>query len=69
MEKYLLGLIRLLITVLSPSLRDSLVGMLDELEAKAKETVNDWDDLFVAILKLLLLGKESKDDPPDKSFT
>lgn len=56
MEKYLLALIRLLLTVLSPELREGLVQLLNDLEEKAKATSNEWDDLLVAMLKRLLLG-------------
>lgn len=56
MEKYLLGLIRLLITVISPEIRNSLVNLLNKLEADAKKTANEWDDVIVGLLKSLLLG-------------
>jgi len=56
MEKYLLALIRLLLTVLSPELREGLVQLLNDLEEKAKATSNEWDDLLVSMLKRLLLG-------------
>jgi len=56
MEKYLLALIRLLVTVLSPELRAGLVELLDGLEEKAKATSNEWDDVLVAMLKRLLIG-------------
>lgn len=54
MEKYLLHVLRLLITVMSPELRKSLQAVIDQLEAKAKETVNEWDDVFVAVVKTVL---------------
>lgn len=60
MEKYLLALIRLLVTVLSPELRKSLGELLNDLTEKAKATDNEWDDILVSMLKRLLLG----DDKP-----
>ena len=62
MEKYLLGLIRLLVTVISPEIRNTLVNLLSQLEAQAKKTPNEWDDVIVGLLKALLLG----DDKPTK---
>jgi len=62
MEKYLLSLIRLLLTVLSPEIRNSIVKLLNDLEKQADKTSNKWDDLIVVMLKHLLLG----DDKPAK---
>ena len=56
MEKYLLSLIRLLLTVLSPEIREAIVSFLNELEKQADKTVNEWDDLIVVMLKRLLFG-------------
>jgi len=56
MEKYLLGLIRLLVTVISPEIRNGLINLLNKLEADAKKTPNEWDDVIVGLLKSLLLG-------------
>lgn len=54
MEKYLLGILRLLLTVMSPELRKNLEDFVKQLEVNAAKTVNEWDDVFVAILKTLL---------------
>lgn len=54
MEKYLLSLIRLLLTVMSPDLRKNLEAFVNGLEAQAKKTPNEWDDLFVSMLKSVL---------------
>lgn len=61
MEKYLLSLIRLLMTVISPNIREALILFLDKLEADAKETVNEWDDFIVALLRKLLIGEKKND--------
>jgi len=61
MEKYLLALIRLLVTSISPQLREGLVGMLNDLEKKAEETPNEWDDVIVGLLKRLLIPAEKSD--------
>ncbi|GAI65541.1 unnamed protein product, partial [marine sediment metagenome] len=45
------------VTVISPELRTGLAAWLNELEAKAKKTPNPWDDVFVGILKSVLLTK------------
>lgn len=62
MDKYLLALIRLLVSVISPELRNTLTTMLNGLEAQAKKTPNEWDDVIVAMLRTLLLG----DDKPTR---
>jgi len=61
MEKYLLSLIRLLLTVLSPEIRNSIVKLLNDLEKQADKTSNKWDDLIVVMLKHLLLGNNKSD--------
>jgi len=61
MEKYLLSLIQLLVTVISPELRQGIVTMLNALEKQAEKTPNKWDDVIVAMLKQLVLG-DSKTD-------
>ena len=61
MGKYLLALIRLLVTVVSPEIRKGIVDMLNNLEIQAKKTPNEWDDVIVAMLKTLLLSGEKKD--------
>lgn len=56
MEKYLLSLIRLLVSVISPELRSGLTTLLNTLEKQAEKTPNEWDDVIVGLLKSLLLG-------------
>lgn len=55
MNEWLLRLVRLVLTVLSPELRTALVEWLDDLDARAKNTDNPWDDVLVGILKSILL--------------
>jgi len=56
MNKWLFQLITLVVTVLSPALRKSLETLLTDLEESASKTANPWDDMFVDLLKTLLLG-------------
>ena len=57
MLELLLSFIPLVLSVISPELRKSLVTFLDNLEVEAKKTTNKWDDYLVAALKIILLGK------------
>ena len=57
MNEWILRLIGLVVTVASPELRAMLTEWLQTLEANAKKTANPWDDILVAMLKTLLLGK------------
>lgn len=59
MNKWILRLINLVVTVASPELRQGLEDWLNNLEAQAKKTANPWDDILVSMLKTLLLGKEN----------
>ncbi len=43
-----------LITLLTPEIRDIVEKSVKEWEAKAEETLNPWDDMFVATLKGIL---------------
>jgi nitrate reductase assembly molybdenum cofactor insertion protein NarJ len=65
LSPYLEWLFRILATVLeellkrvSPEIRLSIRKWIQELEKNAKETKNPWDDLFVALLKIVF-GVES----------
>jgi len=65
LSPYLEWLFRILATVLeellkrvSPEIRLSNRKWIQELEKSAKETKNPWDDLFVALLKIVF-GVES----------
>ena len=57
MNQWILRLIGLIVSVSSPELRTALTEWLNVLEAQAKKTANPWDDILVAMLKTLLLGK------------
>ncbi len=57
MNEWILRLISLVVTVASPELRKILEDWLSTLEAQAKKTANPWDDILVAMLKTILLGK------------
>lgn len=59
MEQQPIGLIimivRQLLKLISPHIREYLEKILPELEAKAKATPNPWDDILVAILKVMFV--------------
>ncbi|GAI52403.1 unnamed protein product [marine sediment metagenome] len=57
MNDWIMRLFGLVVTVISPELRKGLEVWLNELEARAKKTPNPWDDVFVGILKSVLLNK------------
>ncbi|GAI93121.1 unnamed protein product [marine sediment metagenome] len=57
MNKWLLQLITMVVTVMSPELRKGLEVWLDKLEADAKKTANPWDDILVGLLKSMLFSK------------
>ena len=57
MNEWILRLIGLIVGVASPELRKVLEDLITTLEAQAKKTANPWDDILVALLKTLLLGK------------
>jgi len=57
MNEWILRLITLVVTVASPELRKTLSDWIAQLETNAKKTANPWDDILVAMLKTLLLGK------------
>lgn len=58
MNQLLFRILLLVVTMLSPELRKTLVAMLNTLETEAKRTATPADDILVAILKELLLGKQ-----------
>jgi len=47
-------IIKKVIGLISPELRGILVSAIDQLDKKAKETSNPYDDIIVMILKALL---------------
>ena len=54
MNKWLWRLLELILVQASPTIRDSLCKGLKELEEKAKETDNKWDDVLVGVLQTVL---------------
>lgn len=57
MNKWLLRVITLIVTVMSPELRNMLEQLLNTLAEQAEQTSNPWDDILVGLLKSLLLGE------------
>jgi len=57
MNKWLLGLIQLVVKVVSPEIRTGANKLLDDLEAQAKKTPNPWDDMLVGLLKTIMTGE------------
>jgi len=57
MNNWILRLITMVVTVMSPELRKGLEDWLNQLEVQAKKTENPWDDILVAMLKTVLLNK------------
>lgn len=57
MNKWLLQLITMIVTVMSPELRKVLEDVVNGLETQAKKTANPWDDILVGLLKTLLFNK------------
>ena len=51
MPKWLWDLILMMLMKASPELKAVVCQKLDELEAKAKETKNPWDDMLVKMAK------------------
>lgn len=63
MDKWILGLLTRIATVISPDIRGMVVEWLRDLDTRAKATPNPWDDIFVAFLKMLLNVETT--DPAD----
>lgn len=57
MNEWIFRLIGLVVSVASPELRKALAELLNDLEKKAAKTPNPWDDILVAMLRTILLGK------------
>ena len=57
MSNIILKILPLLISVLSPTLKELLCKFVTEFEAKAKETENDWDDVAAYLLRTLFCPK------------
>lgn len=54
MNEWILRIITMVLGVMTPELRESLIAFVRSMEANAKETPNPWDDIFVGLLKSLL---------------
>lgn len=59
MNEWIFRLIGLIIAVASPELRNTVKVWLDTLEKEAQTTNNPWDDILVAMLRTILLGKDT----------
>jgi len=59
MNEWIFRLIGLIIAVASPELRKGLEEWLNTLEKQAQATDNPWDDILVAMLRTILLGKDT----------
>jgi len=57
MNEWILRLITMIVTVMSPELRKGLEDVINGLDAQAKKTANPWDDILVGLLKTLLFNK------------
>jgi len=57
MNVLLFRILLLVVTMLSPAVKATLTDLLNQLDADAKKTANPWDDIFVAMLKTLVLGE------------
>jgi len=56
MNVLLFRILLLVVTMLSPAVKSTLTDLLNQLDADAKKTDNPWDDIFVAMLRTLVLG-------------
>jgi len=54
MNKWLWRLLELILVQASPTIREHLCTLLSDLEQKAKETDNDWDNVLVGLLQIFL---------------
>jgi len=51
---WILIILRIVWSKLSPIIREALIKWVSELEKMAAETPNKWDDFLVAVLKLII---------------
>ena len=51
---WILAILKLIWANVSPQIRDAIVKFVEDLEKKANETPNAWDNLAVAVLKVIL---------------
>jgi len=54
MNEWILRLITLIVSSASPELRAGITAWVKDLEAKAKQTPNPFDDVLVGLLKIVL---------------
>lgn len=54
MNEWLLRIITMVFSVMTPELRESMVAFINAMAANAKKTPNPWDDIFVGVLKSML---------------
>ena len=52
----LLNILKMVIGVASPEIREMLKAWIVEFQTKAAETPNPWDDLLALILKAIIVG-------------
>ena len=57
MNVLMFRILLLVVTMLSPTVKSTLTGLLNQLDTDAKKTDNPWDDIFVSMLKTLILGQ------------
>ena len=59
MEKILLMILRAVLKAVTPQIRGIVVEFIAKLEEMASKTPNEWDDVFVGVLKALLAVEDS----------
>ncbi|KKL54949.1 hypothetical protein LCGC14_2260280 [marine sediment metagenome] len=57
MNAWLAMLLEQVVKQMSPEIRDGMVKFVLQLEKNAKATPNPWDDIFVGIVKFVLVIK------------
>ena len=57
MNTWLAMLLEQVVKQMSPEIRKGMVEFVHKLESQAKQTPNPWDDIFVGIVKFVLLIK------------
>jgi predicted ATPase len=54
MEKLFIQIAKYILEKMSPQMREAACRLVLELEAKAQETANPWDDMLVKIARVVL---------------
>ncbi len=54
MDKILARFIPLILSVISPEIKQLVADFVIQLEANAKKTPNPWDDMLVELLKVII---------------